>query len=1087
MSDEQSVADQKQAAPQQPENAFWQALVAATDPTLIKPKRHDKVISVRLESQGEPYYVLKQPETKTYLRLSEQDFALWWQMDGTRSIKDLLFYSLRRYRSLPIGRLNGLVADLYAGHFLQELPTNLYTQVMLQLAKRQPASRGRRLLNAFLHTEVSTGGLDRPFTLLYQWLQGLFTWQAQALLLLFILAGTVLFGRLVLLEKFALSGNGAYSILSLLAANLFIITVHELGHGLATKHLKRELNRGGFLLYWGMPAFFVDTRDIWLSPRWARIAVSWAGPHSGLLVGSVMGVALTAVTHAYPDHINTIWAVFLYQIGFLAYLSVVINLNPLLELDGYFILMDWLEIPNLRARAIAFWRKELWAKWRAAQGLRSFWQQLNRPQRVFTFYGGLTLVYSTYALALAGYFWQTRLAPFVKSLWEDYGIEGQMLVLAGTAVFVIPAVYFLLQYSWSRIRAGLEWLARRDLLARPDVLALLISLPIFAGIPLLLIGLGRLPAADLWLNLTNWLLHLTAVALLIGVARQLPGSRFQWVIWSLAVTPVGITVAWVAGAPFARDLSLVVAAAGVLAAGVVSGFTVWPRQFSFGDRALMALMFLLGLAYVVLTYLLHPQSWLTIGLVLFGIFPGLIFMTPLFINFLRSRFALPWLLLLLAVLAVPWLQFYPFLHLPVTLLWIYAGSLYLLLGGLAQFARHETGGVDVGAFSERARLVNAFNHFMQAMFASYETVFGGRRLADIQLQMLALGPIDPDASIFDIGRKCRAALLLAVDRLDDLAGTPFTRQAGQAAYDSLPWPEAETLARHTLAEMEWGAQLAQGFILARDRRAQLIRQADIFAGFDQDDVAEVLQIAELWQCRAGTFIAHTGMDARRFFLIESGEVGVFQNGVQTAAMTAGGYFGTMALLDNGAYMSTYRALTSVRALIIRRDRFDPILRANTTLSRQVSSGAQERQLLKQMPLFSSLSPQQLAAIDARLLHKRVRAGEIVVWEGDPRSHLYIVAEGAITALAGNGRTVEAPVVIGRLGPGEHFGEYALFADKPYSATYRAELDTHLLLLDEPMFDELVADCAHMSHYVEQIGSGRLFVTRRQLGPTAVLS
>ncbi len=281
--------------------------------------------------------------------------------------------------------------------------------------------------------------------------------------------------------------------------------------------------------------------------------------------------------------------------------------------------------------------------------------------------------------------------------------------------------------------------------------------------------------------------------------------------------------------------------------------------------------------------------------------------------------------------------------------------------------------------------------------------------------------------------------------------------------------------------------MAQGFILARDRRAQLIRQADIFAGFDQDDVAEVLQIAELWQYRADTFIAHTDMDARRFFLIESRKVGVFQNGVQTAAMTAGGYFGTMALLDNGAYMSTYRALTPVRALVIRRDRFDPILRANTTLSRQVSSGAQERQLLKQMPLFSSLSPQQLAAIDARLLHKRVRAGEIVVREGDPRSHLYIVAEGSIAALAGNGRTGEAPVVIGRLGPGEHFGEYALFADKPYSATYRAELDTHLLLLDEPMFDELVADCAHMSHYVEQIGSGRLFVTRRQLGPTAVLS
>ncbi|MCA9976653.1 MAG: M50 family metallopeptidase, partial [Anaerolineales bacterium] len=722
MSDAQQTAVDKQTPP--PGEAFWQALAGAIDPTAQKPKRREKIVSVRLESQNEPYYVLKQPETKTYLRLSEEDFALWWQMDGTRSIKDLLFYSLRRYRTLPIGRLNGLVADLYAGHFLQETPTNMYTQVTQQLAQRNPASRGRRLLNAFLHTEVSTGGLDQPFALLYQRLQTIFTRQGQLILLLFILTGMILFGRLVLLEKFALSGNGGFSFISLLLANLVVIFIHELGHGLATKHFRRELNRGGFLLYWGMPAFFVDTRDIWLSPRLGRIAVSWAGPHSGLLVGSVMGVVLTAVTTYYPDQATTIWAGFLYQLGFLAFLSVIINLNPLLELDGYFILMDWLEIPNLRARAIAFWRKELWGKWRATPNPRQFWQKLTRAQRIFTFYGALTLAYSTYALILAVYFWHTRLVPFVQTLWRDYGTWGQMLVLGGTAVLIIPAAYYLLQYGWSRIRAGLEWLARRDLLARPDVLALLTGLPIIAGIPLLLIALDNLPAADLWLNLANWLLHLTAVALLIGVARQLPGSRFQWVIWSLTITPVGVTLAWVFSSPFWRDLSLIVAAMGVLAAGTVSGFTVWPRHFSLGDRLLMAFMFLLGLGYVVVTYLFMPQSWLTTALILFGIFPGLVFMTPLLINFWRSRFVLPWVLLVLSILAVPWLQFYPSLHLPVILLWVYAGLLYLLLGALAQFARHEESSEEVGAFNERERLVNAFNHFMQALFTSYETIFG---------------------------------------------------------------------------------------------------------------------------------------------------------------------------------------------------------------------------------------------------------------------------------------------------------------------------------------------------------------------------
>ncbi|MCZ7669123.1 MAG: hypothetical protein M5U34_18990 [Chloroflexi bacterium] len=76
-------------------------------------------------------------------------------------------------------------------------------------------------------------------------------------------------------------------------------------------------------------------------------------------------------------------------------------------------------------------------------------------------------------------------------------------------------------------------------------------------------------------------------------------------------------------------------------------------------------------------------------------------------------------------------------------------------------------------------------------------------------EILALGPINADGPILPLAKQCQRALRHAIDRLDDLAGTPFTQQAGQAAYDSLPWLEAETLGRHVLAELPWGAQLAQ--------------------------------------------------------------------------------------------------------------------------------------------------------------------------------------------------------------------------------------------------------------------------------------
>jgi len=1068
---------------------FWTAVTTAVDPAAYKPQRRPCVQVVRLESQGEPYYVLKQPETKTYLRLNEPDYAVWWQMDGRKSLKDLLFYNLVRYKSLPIAHLNRLVADLRAGHFFQDQPVNVYDQISAELAARAPENRGRRLLHGFLHTEVARDGWDGAFTSLYRWLGWLFSWPAQFVLLVIILLGGALYGRLFFNGRFPLL-NGGLSLLTLLAANFLVIFIHELAHGLTVKRVGRELNRGGFLIYWGMPAFFVDTRDTWLSTRAERMAVSWAGPHSGLVIGGLIGLGLTYALTAVPAAAATLWAAFLFQIGFIAYLTVFFNLNPLLELDGYFILMDWLDMPGLRQRAFRFWREQVWPRRRELAHPRAFWQALSRHERIFVFFGALAFVYSVYALWFALYFWQTRLLPLGERLWTDYGWWGRALLLGVVTAVIIPTVVALLRYGWSRVQAALEWLARRDLLARSDVLALLLGVPLLVGVPLLAFALTLLPYADLAVSVLVWLLHLAALAALVGVARQLIGSRFQWGIWSLTLAFVGVTLALISpNSPIGllwRDAALVGAAAGVLAAGIVAWFTIQPDALTLRERLAMAAIFLLGLAYLVVVLLVGGNGrFLATLLIIGGIFPGLIFMTPLLFNFWRSRFGVPWVLLVLAVLIIPWLQFLPALHLPEAILWLYAALLYLLLGVLVRFGRSDVTPAEAASFSERERLVSAFNHFMQALFGGYEAVFGSRRLRRIYTEILTLGPIDPDDPILTVAARCRKALLLAVDRLDDLAGTPFTRQAGQAAYDSLSWPEAETLARQVLADLDWGSGLAAGFILARDRRRELLRQADIFAGFDDAGLDEVLAVLRPFQCRAGHLIAQSGHEAATFYLVEEGRVAEYNAGVHTASIEAGGYFGTAALLAQGTYRATFRAETAVRALTIARQAFDPLLRADTTLASQVSSGAQSRRLLKQMPLFSSLSPQQLAVIDAQLRQRRVTAGEVIVRQGEARSHLFIVAEGRLEVVSEDG--AGSSQVIGRLGPGEHFGEYALFADVPYTATLRAAVDSELYLLDEPTFDRLVAEYERMSHYVEQIGSGRLLAANRKMGVTAVLS
>ena len=1064
---------------------FWRELDDATNPTAYRPQRNPHIIVSRLETPTEPYYVIKEPNSKSYLRLGEEDYALWWQMNGRKSLKDLLFYSLKRYKTLPVGHLTALIGELKEGHFLQASNVKVYDQIEAELATRAPSSRGQQLAQHFLYTELATSGLDDFFTPLYQRLKPIFWPIGQTLLFFLVLVGGILFGLHYFSQQYSIAGSGL-GVVTLIIANLIVIGLHEVAHGLVTKHVGRELDRGGFLLYWGFPAFFVDTRDTWLSPWLDRIKVSWAGPYSGLMLGGLVGVILTAVAAYNNTFLSSLTITFLFQIGFLAFLSVIVNLNPLLELDGYFMLMDWLEMPGLRDRAFHFLRHEAWGKLRKSGSPVKFWHDLTRAERIFMLFGVMALIYSIFALWLALTFWQGYVQTFFTDLWNNGQWWGKLIVGLLTAVLILPAIYYLGLYGWSRIQAGLEWLSRRQLLARTDVLALLLALPMIIGLPLLQIALGTIDPAqrDLWQGIFTWLLHIGTTIALVGVAQQFPGSRFQWALWALTAVPLTLAFAWISGAnTFSRDLALIATSAIILAAGIVTWFTINPGYIEVSDRLLMVFFATLGLAtYAGLTYFVGAETlavngrWLATAVICLCIGLGLALMAPLLINFSRSRFGLPWVLITVATLFTPWLQIIPQLNIIVITLWLYTALLYLLLGTLAQFNRSEIIESTTGIFSERERLINGFNQFIYALFNSYEPIFGARRLRLIQSQMAALGTLDPDSTILDLDKHAIKALDLAVDRLDDLAGTPFTRKAGQAAYDSLDWLDAETLARHVLAKTTWGAQLAQGFIQVRDKRSDLIRHAELFAGFDQNGLDDLLKVLQSRQDRANQTIAYSGAEADYFYLIEAGEIGVFHDGVQMATLSTGGYFGTAALAGRGKYQFTYRTLSPVTTLIIHRDQFDPLLRADTTLVQQVSSGTQARSLLRQMALFSNLSPQELASIDARLQPRHIVAGEQFVEEGEPRSNLFIVAEGEIELFVTEDGVER---VIGKLGPGEHFGEYALFTDTPYDASGRAVVDSRLLLLDEPKFDKLVATYERMTHYVEQIGSGRLMATQRR--------
>ena len=149
----------------------------------------------------------------------------------------------------------------------------------------------------------------------------------------------------------------------LLLANYIMVFFHESGHALAVKHFGRSVLKGGMLFYYGSPAYYIDTTDIWMAPKAARIATSLAGPAADMILSGLFALAALL----FPA---SAFSPFLFKLAAVGYLGVLMNLAPVMELDGYYILMDWLEIPLLRKKSLAFVRGPVWQKVPRASALQ---------------------------------------------------------------------------------------------------------------------------------------------------------------------------------------------------------------------------------------------------------------------------------------------------------------------------------------------------------------------------------------------------------------------------------------------------------------------------------------------------------------------------------------------------------------------------------------------------------------------------------------------------------------------------------------------------------------------------------------------
>ncbi len=396
----------------------------------LSPTLRPQVQITRQLYRGQPWHVVHDPVNNNFFRLNPVAYHLVGLLDGKRTVDEVWRMTLDRFGDAAPTQheVIGLLSQLNSSNLLRvDLPPDAEPLLRRRQKRKLKHWGGQAMSILFLRFPVFNpdrmltwlSPLARP--LLSKW--GLMAWVAWLAFVTWRFLPE--FGRFLSDTHSVLAPkNWGWMIV------LFIVTkiIHEMGHGLMCKRFGGLVPEVGIMLLVMFPVPYVDATSSWsFSDKWRRLLVGAAGMIFEL---AIAGVAILIWLGAEPDSLSRQLS---YNVVFLASITTILfNANPLLRFDGYYMLSDVLEIPNMYNRA----QKHMqWLIQRYAFGLTNAQPVSSRQgeKSLLLGYGIAALIYRVIIL--------TGIVLFVAGKWFTLG-----LMFAGWSIFawgVVPLVKFI--------------------------------------------------------------------------------------------------------------------------------------------------------------------------------------------------------------------------------------------------------------------------------------------------------------------------------------------------------------------------------------------------------------------------------------------------------------------------------------------------------------------------------------------------------------------------------------------------------------------------------------------------------------------
>src|SRR3972149_4384576 len=321
---------------------------------LRRPKlREDLKISQQVIA-GETSCVIKIAETDSYARYGAFEYEILTLCDGSRTAAEIAAEMCERHPDRPLSEPEVM-------EFLDGMDSNMWERSLgarnLAILEKIRDERKKKVDRAsILYIYFSAWDPDKVLERLHPYLRFLYTRQfSYFALFLFALTAAIVIGdynriREDTVEFYSFTNKTAYD-LWIFWWILFVISgIHEFGHGLTCKHFGGEVHQMGFMLMYFTPSFYTDCTDMYMFDKTQKRL--WT-IFAGIWIELVACAVATFVWYLSPR------GSFIGDLGYKTLLltgvsGVIINLNPLMKLDGYFALCQYLEIDNLRDDSFAY-------------------------------------------------------------------------------------------------------------------------------------------------------------------------------------------------------------------------------------------------------------------------------------------------------------------------------------------------------------------------------------------------------------------------------------------------------------------------------------------------------------------------------------------------------------------------------------------------------------------------------------------------------------------------------------------------------------------------------------------------------------